>query len=61
MAGGGFAGIDDARLGAGDRLHITGGRGGDAGHALQEIEGGAFGGEQAAHRAGATPPGVGRR
>ena len=39
----GFAGIDDAGAGAGHGAHIMVGGGGDAAHALHEVQGGAFG------------------
>ena len=47
-AGGGFAGVEDAGLGAGDEFDVGGGEGGDAAEALEEVEGGAFGGEDGA-------------
>ena len=50
-AWGGFAGIPDFDGIGFDGIDVAGGHGGDAGEALEEIEGGAFGGEQ---RAGAT-------
>ena len=66
QSGGGFARVDDAsalvamRPGDGpvmsvivdgvDRVHEGGGHGGDAAHALGEVEGDAFGGEQVTYR-----------
>ena len=50
-AWGGFAGIPDFDGIGFDGVDVAGGHGGDTGEALEEIEGGAFGGEQ---RASAT-------
>ena len=44
----GFAGVHDARLRALDGLHIAGGLGGDARHALGEVQGDALGTEHCA-------------
>ena len=51
-AGGGFAGIEDAGGGVGDGVDGAAGLGGDAAEALEEVEGGAFCGEDAAGWAG---------
>ena len=51
-AGGGFAGIEDAGGGVGDGVDGAAGLGGDAAEALEEVECGAFCGEDAAGWAG---------
>ena len=43
---GSFAGVEDPRLGMGDGLDVLVGEGGDAGQALEEVERGAFCGEE---------------
>ena len=51
QAGRRLAGVDDARRGAGDRLDVAGGEGGDARHPLHEVEGDALGPQHGARRA----------
>ena len=51
-ARGGLAGVHQGRFGAGDQAHHLPGKGGDAGEALEEIEGGALAGEDGGHRPG---------
>jgi hypothetical protein len=46
QAGEGLAGVEKHRAGARDRLDIAPGEGGDAGEVLDDVEGGALGGEQ---------------
>ena len=50
QAGRGLAGIEDLDAGSGDSGHVSAGGRGDPGHALQEVDGGALGGEQRPRR-----------
>ena len=48
----GLAGVEQDRAGAGDRVDIAAGQGGDAGQVLDRVERGALGGEQGPRFAG---------
>ena len=50
--GGGFTGVEDDGFGSAYCIDEAAGEGGDAAEALEEVERGAFGGEQGAGRAG---------